>query len=89
VLGAVGLAGPYPGAVRVGADEVEDALGEVAARAPGATTLATNLRDVASAGVNDWSSAAWSAQTGFITGPACPGCTSWTASAPPTPSPPD
>jgi 2-dehydro-3-deoxygluconokinase len=30
-------------------------------------------REVPSAGVNDWSSAAWSAETGFVTGPRMPG----------------
>lgn len=31
--------------------------------------MATTLREVSSADVNDWSSAAWSAETGFVTGP--------------------
>ncbi|MGW1913394.1 PfkB family carbohydrate kinase [Streptomyces sp. NPDC002076] len=69
VVGALGLVGPRPGAVRITADEVADALAEAADRAPGATVLATTLREVPSAGVNDWSTAAWSPQTGFIAGP--------------------
>ncbi|MGW0843366.1 PfkB family carbohydrate kinase [Streptomyces sp. NPDC002787] len=69
VVGALGLAGPYPGAVRVEADEVRDALVEVAGFLPRAEVLATALRKVPSAGVNDWSSAAWSARTGFVRGP--------------------
>jgi 2-dehydro-3-deoxygluconokinase len=73
VVGALGLTGPYPGAVRVRADEVPDALAEVAGRLPEAKVLATTLRGVPSAGVNDWSSAAWSPATGFVTGPDMPG----------------
>ncbi|WEH13036.1 sugar kinase [Streptomyces sp. VNUA24] len=73
VVGALGLAGSHPGAVRVGADELPDALAEVAALLPGASVLATTLREVPSAGVNDWSSAAWSSETGFLTGPWMPG----------------
>ncbi|MFF7889756.1 PfkB family carbohydrate kinase [Streptomyces sp. NPDC020794] len=69
VVGALGLAGPYPGALRIGADEVQDALVEVAGLLPQAEVLATTLRHVPSAGVNDWSSAAWSARTGFVRGP--------------------
>ncbi|GAB2933978.1 sugar kinase [Streptomyces heilongjiangensis] len=69
VVGALGLAGPYPGAVRVERDEVADALAEVAGRLPSARVLATTLRTVPSAGVNDWSSAAWSPATGFVAGP--------------------
>jgi 2-dehydro-3-deoxygluconokinase len=67
VVGALGLAGARPERVR--ADEVPDALAEVAERLPGVRVLATTLRDVPSAGVNDWSSAAWSAATGCVTGP--------------------
>ncbi|GAA3781658.1 PfkB family carbohydrate kinase [Streptomyces phyllanthi] len=73
VVGALGLAGKYPGAVLIEADEVPDALSEVAGRTPGAGVLATTLRNVPSAGVNDWSSAAWSAATGFVSGPRMPG----------------
>ncbi|MEU9630741.1 sugar kinase [Streptomyces luteogriseus] len=73
VVGALGLAGPYPGAVRVTADEVPDALVEVAALLPRAEVLATTLRDVPSAGVNHWSSAARSPRTGFVRGPQLPG----------------
>ncbi|UXY24010.1 sugar kinase [Streptomyces cynarae] len=73
VVGALGLSGPYPGAVRVRAEEVPDALAEVADRLPGVKVLATTLRDVPSAGVNDWSSAAWSPATGFVAGPDMPG----------------
>lgn len=73
VVGALGLAGKYPGQAQVGADEVADALAEVAGLLPEAKVLATTLRDVPSAGVNDWSSAAWSAETGFVTGPRMPG----------------
>ncbi|MER5348339.1 sugar kinase [Streptomyces mirabilis] len=73
VVGALGLAGTYPGQTRVGADEVADALAEVAGLLPQAKVLATTLREVPSAGVNDWSSAAWCAETGFVTGPRMPG----------------
>ncbi|OAH09359.1 sugar kinase [Streptomyces jeddahensis] len=73
VVGALGLAGTYPGDVRVSADEVPDALASVAVLLPDAKVLATTLREVPSAGVNDWSSAAWSAETGFVTGPRMPG----------------
>ncbi|MER6030943.1 sugar kinase [Streptomyces sp. NPDC001851] len=73
VVGALGLAGPHPGAVRVRAGEVPDALAEVAGLLPGAKVLATTLRGVPSAGVNDWSSAAWSPATGFVPGPEMPG----------------
>lgn len=69
VVGALGLAGPCPGGVRVGADEAPDALASVAALLPEVRVWATALREVPSAGVNDWSSAAWSAATGFVTGP--------------------
>ena len=69
VVGALGLAGPYPGAARIGADQVPDALAEVAGLLPEVKVLATTLREVPSAGVNDWSSAAWSARTGFVRGP--------------------
>ncbi|OXR41932.1 2-dehydro-3-deoxygluconokinase [Nocardia cerradoensis] len=69
VVGALALAGTHPGDVRVGADEVADALGEAASRVPEASVVATTLREVSSADVNDWSSAAWSAETGFVTGP--------------------
>ncbi|OPG04110.1 sugar kinase [Streptomyces sp. GKU 895] len=69
IVGALGLAGPYPGAVRVVADEAQDALAEVAGLLPEVKVLATTLREVPSAGVNDWSSAAWSAPTGYVRGP--------------------
>ncbi|MBK6012847.1 sugar kinase [Streptomyces sp. MBT53] len=73
VVGALGLAGEHPGAVRLSADEVPDALAAMAELLPGAKVLATTLREVPSAGVNDWTSAAWSADTGCVTGPVMPG----------------
>ncbi|MER8011912.1 sugar kinase [Streptomyces sp. NPDC094149] len=73
VVGALGLAGTYPGQTCIRDGEVADALAELAVLLPGAKVLATTLRGVPSAGVNDWSSAAWSAETGFITGPRMPG----------------
>ncbi|MFF7389442.1 PfkB family carbohydrate kinase [Streptomyces scabiei] len=73
VVGALGLAGKHPGAVRIEADEVAEALSEVAGRVPEARVLATTLRNVPSAGVNDWSSAAWSRESGFVAGPRMPG----------------
>lgn len=73
VVGALGLAGTYPGDMRVSADEVPDALASVAVLLPDTKVLATTLREVPSAGINDWSSAAWSAETGFLTGPRMPG----------------
>ncbi|ELP66538.1 sugar kinase [Streptomyces turgidiscabies] len=69
VVGALGLAGTSPGAQRISTDEVPDAFADIASRLPAAKVLATTLREVPSAGVNDWSSAAWSAETGCITGP--------------------
>ncbi|BDT92431.1 2-dehydro-3-deoxygluconokinase [Nocardia sputorum] len=69
IVGALGLAGTRPGDVRVGAEEIPDALMEAAGRAPNASVVATTLREVHSADVNDWSSAAWSAETGFVSGP--------------------
>ncbi|MDN3270149.1 sugar kinase [Streptomyces sp. MA15] len=73
VVGALGLAGKHSGEVLIEQDEVPDALSEVAGRIPGPRVLATALRNVPSAGVNDWSSAAWSTETGFVTGPRMPG----------------
>ncbi|RPE45988.1 2-dehydro-3-deoxygluconokinase [Streptomyces sp. Ag109_O5-1] len=73
VVGALGLAGTHPGQTRIAADEVADALAAVADLLPQASVLATTLREVPSAGVNDWSSAAWSAETGFIAGLRMPG----------------
>ncbi|MPY56136.1 sugar kinase [Streptomyces spongiae] len=73
VVGALGLAGRHSGEPRIGADELPDAFAQVAARLPGVRVLATTLREVPSAGVNDWSSAAWSPETGFVTGPRMPG----------------
>ncbi|MFF7646235.1 PfkB family carbohydrate kinase [Streptomyces canus] len=73
VVGALGLACGHPGAVRFAADEVPDALTAVADLLPGAGVLATTLREVPSAGVNDWCSAAWSAGTGYVAGPRMPG----------------
>ncbi|MFJ6659783.1 PfkB family carbohydrate kinase [Streptomyces sp. NPDC091377] len=73
VVGALGLAGPRPGDLRVCAESAADALAEVSSKVPAARVLATTLRHVHSAGVNDWSSAAWSAETGFVAGPEMPG----------------
>ncbi|WP_329233667.1 sugar kinase [Streptomyces canus] len=73
VVGALGLAGTYPGQARVRADEVADALAEVVGLLPEAKVLATTLRGAPSAGINDWTSAAWSPETGFVTGPRMPG----------------
>ncbi|MGW2573095.1 PfkB family carbohydrate kinase [Streptomyces sp. NPDC001537] len=73
VVGALGLAGEHPGAVRFAADQVPEALAAVADLLPQARVLATTLREVPSAGVNDWTSAAWSAETGYVTGPRMPG----------------
>ncbi|MEU3343231.1 sugar kinase [Streptomyces sp. NPDC006668] len=73
IVGALGLAGGHPGAVRFAADEVPDALAAVADLLPAAQVLATTLREVPSAGVNDWASAAWSAETGYVPGPVMPG----------------
>ncbi|MGW2377113.1 PfkB family carbohydrate kinase [Kitasatospora sp. NPDC001683] len=73
IVGALGMAGRHPGAERFGSDQVPDALASVAALLPGVRLLATTLREVPSAGVNDWGSAAWSAKTGYVLGPAMPG----------------
>lgn len=73
VVGALGLAGSRPGACHLTADEVPDALAAVARLLPGTSVLATTLREVPSAGVNDWSAAAWSRGTGLVTGPSMPG----------------
>lgn len=73
VVGALGLTGKRPGSTRIGTAEVPDALTAVAAQLPGAGVLATTLRDVPCADVNDWSGAAWSPETGFVVGPHMPG----------------
>ncbi|MFM9695945.1 PfkB family carbohydrate kinase [Streptomyces europaeiscabiei] len=73
IVGALGLAGPRPGEKQVPTDEVADALTEVAGLVPSAKVLATTLRDVPSAGVNNWTAAAWSPETGCLTGPHMPG----------------
>ncbi|MDQ0836133.1 2-dehydro-3-deoxygluconokinase [Streptomyces achromogenes] len=73
VVGALGLAGARPGAVRLAEAEAPDALAALAALLPGAKVLATTLRGVPSAGINDWSAAAWSPGTGPVTGPRMPG----------------
>ncbi|MGW2613174.1 PfkB family carbohydrate kinase, partial [Streptomyces mirabilis] len=73
VVGALGMAGRHPGADRISTDEVPDALASVAGLLPDAQVLASTLREVPSAGVNDWSSAAWSAETGYVIGPRMPG----------------
>ncbi|MFF9808386.1 PfkB family carbohydrate kinase [Streptomyces coeruleorubidus] len=73
VVGALGLAGRHPGATHFGADEVPDALAAVADLLPEAKVLATTLREVPSAAVNDWTAAAWSPGTGYVTGPRMPG----------------
>lgn len=73
IVGALGLAGTYPGAAAVDAAGVRDALAEVTERVPEARVVATTVRGVPSAGVNDWSSAAWSARAGFLRGPEMPG----------------
>ncbi|MCX5053578.1 MULTISPECIES: sugar kinase [unclassified Streptomyces] len=73
IVGALGLAGTYPGQTRISADAVPNALAEVAGLLPQAKVLATTLREVPSAGVNDWTSAAWSADTGYVAGPRMPG----------------
>ena len=69
LIGALGLAGPGADGPRITAAEAPDAFAEIAALLPGTRILATTLRTVRSAGVNDWSAAAWSAQTGYLTGP--------------------
>jgi 2-dehydro-3-deoxygluconokinase len=73
ITGALGLAGSRPGAERLRPDEVPDALASVARLLPSVKVLATPLREVPSAGVNDWASAAWSPETGHVTGPRMPG----------------
>nr|WP_277349470.1 sugar kinase [Streptomyces sp. S3(2020)] len=73
LVGALGMAGNRPGAVRVDAHELPDTLADIASRLPAALVLATTLREVPSAGVNDWSAAAWSRETGFVPGPRMPG----------------
>ncbi|WP_053673672.1 sugar kinase [Streptomyces sp. NRRL B-1140] len=73
VVGALGLAGSRPGSCRLTADEVPDALAGVAGLLPGVSVLATTLREVPSAGVNDWSALAWSPGTGLVAGPRMPG----------------
>ncbi|MEV7394617.1 MULTISPECIES: sugar kinase [unclassified Streptomyces] len=73
VVGALGLAGESPGRMHVAASELPDMFVELARTLPQARVLATTLREVPSAGVNDWSSAAWSSATGFLAGPRMPG----------------
>lgn len=69
VVGALSLAGKHPGDTRITADGIPDALAEIAALLPQAKVLATTVRTVVSAGVHDWSAAAWSPGTGFVAGP--------------------
>lgn len=71
VVGALCLA--ETAGERLGPGELPDALADVAARLPLVQVLATTLRDVRSAGVNDWSSAALSRKNGFVRGPSMPG----------------
>ncbi|NUR95562.1 MAG: sugar kinase, partial [Kribbellaceae bacterium] len=73
IVGALGLAGTGPDGPRLGAADVPEAFAEIAELLPGATVLATTLRRVVTAGVNDWSSAAWSRETGCVQGPEMPG----------------
>lgn len=73
VVSALSLAGKRPGEIRITAAELPDALADVAALLPGTRVLATTLRTVVSAGVHDWSAAAWSPATGFVHGPQLPG----------------
>ncbi|MET9730278.1 sugar kinase [Streptomyces sp. NPDC006458] len=73
VVGALGLAGERPDAARFAPGQAPDALAAVADLLPGAKVLATTLREVPSADVNNWSSAAWSPTTGYVEGPAMPG----------------
>ncbi|NUR63867.1 MAG: sugar kinase [Catenulispora sp.] len=73
IVGALGLAGAGPEGPRISAADVPAAFEEIAELMPGATVLATTLRRVVTAGVNDWSSAAWSRGTGCIQGPEMPG----------------
>ena len=73
IVGVLGLAGKRPGERPIGRQELPEILREIAALLPGAWVLATTLRNVVSAGVNDWSSAAYSAESGFVTGPDLPG----------------
>lgn len=69
VTAALNLAGKPADDHRYSGDELPDALAEVGAALPNATALATTLRHVESASVNDWSAAAWSPRTGFVAGP--------------------
>jgi len=69
VVGALSLAGKRPGERRIAAAELPDILAEIAGLLPDARVLATTLRGVVSAGVHDWSAAAWSPDAGFISGP--------------------
>ena len=73
VIGALGLAGPQAAVPRITSADVPSAFGEIAALLPDTGILATTLRTVRSAGVNDWSAAAWSQRTGYLTGPDLPG----------------
>jgi len=73
VVGALGLAGTRPGQAHIDVDHLPEAFSEVAGRLTEARVLATTVRTVVSADVNDWSSAAWSAATGVVTGPPMPG----------------
>ncbi|MFC5910519.1 sugar kinase [Streptacidiphilus monticola] len=69
VVGALQLADSPADGPRITAAEVPDAFAEIAKLLPDARILATTLRTVRSAGVNDWSAAAWSPETGYLTGP--------------------
>lgn len=73
IVGALGLAGGGPEGPRVDPADVPEAFTEIAGLLPNVRVLATTLRTVVSAGVNDWSSAAWSRESGYVRGPEMPG----------------
>jgi 2-dehydro-3-deoxygluconokinase len=73
VVGALGLGGAGPEGPRIDPADVPEAFAEIAGLLPEARVLATTVRTVVSAGVNDWSSAAWSPESGYVRGPEMPG----------------
>ena len=73
IVGALGLAGAGPEGARIDPADVPEAFAEIAGLLPKARVLATTVRTVVSAGVNDWSSAAWSPESGYVRGPEMPG----------------
>ena len=64
-----------PGLTQLETDSFQAMIGQVTAEFTNFSVVATTLRGVVSATVNDWGAIAWSPETGFVAGhpPAGPG----------------